>query len=86
MGESKTRTSGHTNTAEKVGLDRTHASEATNQHHTTGPDMEPAGEEEKRPALRQLEAKHRGRAETAGYQLERSSKSGPEPSALAGSH
>nr|KAG5687606.1 hypothetical protein BaRGS_031397 [Batillaria attramentaria] len=33
-------------------------SEATIQHHTPSPDMEPAGEKEERPASQQLEAGH----------------------------
>ena len=28
------------------------------QHHTPSPDLEPAGEEEERPASQQLEARH----------------------------
>ena len=32
--------------------------EASSQHHTPSPDLEPAGEEEERPALQQLEARH----------------------------
>ena len=45
-----------TDTAEEVGLDRTHPQEASIQHHT--PDLEPAGEEDERPASEQLEARH----------------------------
>ena len=40
------------------GLDRTHHQEASIQHHTPSPDLEPAGEEEERPASQQLEARH----------------------------
>ena len=43
-------TSGQANTAEEVGLDRTHPQEASIQHHMPSPDLEPAGEEEERPA------------------------------------
>nr|KAG5714060.1 hypothetical protein BaRGS_020388 [Batillaria attramentaria] len=43
---------------EEVGLDWTHPQEASIQHHTTSPDMEPAGEKEERPASQQLEAGH----------------------------
>nr|KAG5701551.1 hypothetical protein BaRGS_024801 [Batillaria attramentaria] len=32
--------------------------EASIQHHTPSPDMEPAGEKEERPASQQLEAGH----------------------------
>nr|KAG5699123.1 hypothetical protein BaRGS_014422 [Batillaria attramentaria] len=42
----------------KWGLDWTHPQEATIQHHTPSPDMEPAGEREERPASQQLEAGH----------------------------
>ena len=42
----------------EVGLDRTHPQEANIQHHTPSPDLEPAGEEEERPASQQLEARH----------------------------
>ena len=45
-------------TVEEVGLDRTHPQEASIQHHTPSPDLEPAGEEEERPASQQLEARH----------------------------
>ena len=31
-----------------MGLDRPHATEAVFQHHQTGPDLEPTGEEEER--------------------------------------
>ena len=41
-----------------VGLDQTHPQEASIQHHTPSPDLEPAGEEEERPASQQLEARH----------------------------
>nr|KAG5700709.1 hypothetical protein BaRGS_029074 [Batillaria attramentaria] len=37
------------------GLDWTHPQEASIQHHTPSPDMEPAGEKEERPASQQLE-------------------------------
>ena len=46
------------NIAEEVGLDRTHPQEASIQHHTSSPDLEPAGEAEERPASQQLEARH----------------------------
>ena len=35
-----------------------HTLSASIQHHTPSPDLEPAGEEEDRPALQQLEARH----------------------------
>ena len=44
--------------AEEVGLDRTHPQEASIQHHTPSPDLEPAGEKKERPASQQLEARH----------------------------
>nr|KAG5694560.1 hypothetical protein BaRGS_032505 [Batillaria attramentaria] len=44
--------------AGEVGLDWTHPQEASIQHHTPSPDMEPAGEKEERPASQQLEAGH----------------------------
>ena len=49
---------GQADTAEEVGLDRTHPQEASIQHHTPSPDLEPAREEEERPASQQLEARH----------------------------
>ena len=55
---SGTGTSGQADTAEEVGLDRTHPQEASIQHHTPSPDLEPAGEEEERPASQQLEVRH----------------------------
>ena len=85
-GASGTGTSGQADTAEEVGLDRTHPQEASIQHHTPNPDQEPAGQEEERPASQQLEARHRSRAETAGDQLVRNDKSSPEQSAMAGGH
>ena len=57
-GASGTGTSGQADTAEKVGLDRTHPQETSIQHHTPSPDMEPAGGEKERPASQQLEARH----------------------------
>ena len=52
VGASGTGTSGQADTAEEVGLDLTHPQEASIQHHTPSPDLEPAcaGEEEERPA------------------------------------
>lgn len=58
VGASGTRTSGQANSEEEVGLDWTHPPEAGNQHHTPSPILEPAGEEEERPASQQLEARH----------------------------
>ena len=58
VGASGTESSGQTDTAEEVGLDRTHHQEASIQHHTSSSDLEPAGEEEERPASQQLEARH----------------------------
>ena len=84
MGVSGTGTSGQADTAEEVGLDWTHPQEASIQHHTPSPDLEPAGEEEERPASQQLEARHWSRAETAGDQLVQNDKSSPEQSAMAG--
>ena len=56
---SGTGTSGQADIAEEVGLDRTHPQEASIQHHTPSPDLEPTGEEEKeRPVSQQLEARH----------------------------
>ena len=42
---SGTGTSGPADTAEEVRLDWTHPQEASIQHHTPSPDLEPAGEE-----------------------------------------
>ena len=86
MGASGTGTSGQADTVEEVGLDRTHPQEASIQHHTPSSDLEPAEEEEERPASQQLEARHWSRAETAGDQLVRNDKSSPEQSAMAGGH
>ena len=58
VGASGTGTSGQADTAEEVGLDRTHPQEASIQHHTPSPDLEPTREEEERPAWQQLEARH----------------------------
>ena len=58
MEASETGTSGQADTAEEVGLDRTHPQEANIQHHTPSPDLEPAGEEKERPASQQLETRH----------------------------
>ena len=84
VGASGTGTSGQADTAEEVGLDRTHPQEASVQHHTPSPNLEPAREEEERPALQQLEVRHWSRAETVGNQLVRNDKSSPEQSAMAG--
>ena len=58
VGASGTGTSGQADTVEEVGLDQTHPQEASIQHHTPSPDLEPAGEENERLASRQLEARH----------------------------
>ena len=58
MGASGTRTSGQANSEEEVGLDLTHPPEAGIQHHTPSPKLEPAGEDEERPASQQLKARH----------------------------
>ena len=68
MGASGPGTSGQADTAEEMGLDRTHPREANIQQHTPSPDLEPAGEEEERPASQQLEARHLGRAEATRNQ------------------
>ena len=59
-GSEQDRKTGQVDTAEEVGLDRTHPQEASIQHHTPSPDLEPTGEEEEkeRPASQQLEARH----------------------------
>ena len=54
---SGTGTSGQADTAEEVGLDRTHPQEASIQHHMPSSDLEPVGEKEERPASQQLEAR-----------------------------
>ena len=59
--------------------------EASIQHHTPSPDLEPEGEEEERPASQQLEARLWSRAEKARDQLVRNDKSSPEQSAMASS-
>nr|KAG5705003.1 hypothetical protein BaRGS_022845 [Batillaria attramentaria] len=58
MGASGTGTIGQADPVEEGGLDWTHPQEASIQHHTPSPDMEPAGEKEERPASQQLEAGH----------------------------
>ena len=54
--KSGTGTCGQADSVEEVGLDPTLPQEASIQHHTPSPDLEPAGEE--RPASQQLEARH----------------------------
>ena len=49
---------GQADSAKEVGLDRIHPQEASIQHYTPSPDLEPAGEEEERLASQQLEARH----------------------------
>ena len=58
VGASGTRTSGQGNSEDEVLLHRSHSPEAGIQHHMPSPDLEPAGEEEERPASQQLEARH----------------------------
>ena len=58
VGASGAGTSGQTNTAEEVGLDRTHPQEASIEHYTPSFDLEPAREDEERTASQQLEARH----------------------------
>ena len=83
MGAFETGTSGQADAAEEVGLDRTHPQEASIQHHTPSPDLEPAGEEEERPASLQLEARHGRRDEATRDQLDWNRQSSPEQSAMA---
>ena len=83
MGTSGPGLSGQADTAEEVGLDRTHPKETSIQHHTPGPDLEPAGKKEERPASQQLEERHRGAAEAAGLHLDESSSNRPEKDGLA---
>ena len=83
VGASGTRTGGQTDTADEVGLDWTHPQEASIQHYTPNPDLEPAGEDEERPASQQLEARHWSRAETARDQLIWNGQDSPEQSAMA---
>ena len=80
VGTSGLGTSGQADTVEEVGLDWTHPQEASIQHHTPSPDLEPAGEEEERPASQQLEARHWSRAETARDHLDWNGLSSPEQS------
>ena len=75
---SGTGTSGQADTAEEVGLDRTHPQEANIQHHTPSPDLEPAGEEEERHPLQQLEARHWSSKGPTGW----SGLSSPDQSAM----
>ena len=82
-GVSKTRTSGQADTVEGVGLDQTHPQEASIQHHTPSPDLEPAKEEEERPASQQLEVRHWSRAEATRGQLDWNGQSSPEQHAMA---
>ena len=83
MGESGTGSSGKTDSEEEVGLDWTHPKETNIKHHTPGPDLEPAGEKEERPASQLLEARHRSTARAAGIQLDKGSNNSPEPNGLA---
>ena len=43
---------------EEVGLDRTHVKEASIQHHTPGPNLEPTGQEKERTSKKKLEARY----------------------------
>jgi hypothetical protein len=54
-----------------------------NQHQTPSPDLEQAVQREYRQASQQMGARHWGRDKGTRYQLDRSSKISPEPSALA---
>ena len=83
MGASGTEASGRTDSAKEVGLDRTYPQETSIQYYTAGPDLGPAGKEDERAASQHLEARHRGRIEAPGEQLEWSNKSSPESGALA---
>lgn len=63
-GPSWTGTSGQQGSADELGLNWTHPQEASVRHHTPSPELEPTEEEEERPALQQLEVRHRDRAKT----------------------
>ena len=83
MGASGTGTRGQADTGEEVGQDWTHHQEASIQHYTPSPDLEPAREEEERLASQQLEVRHWSRAETARDQLVRNDQSNPKQSVIA---
>ena len=83
VGVCGTGTSGQADTAEEVGLGRTHPQEASIQHHTPSPDLKPAGVEKERPASQWLEARYWSRAETARDRLVRNDQSSPEQSAMS---
>ena len=81
-GSERDRNQWPADTAEEVGLDRTHPQEASIQHHMPSPDLEPAGKVEERLALQQLEVRHWNRAETARDQLDWHGQISPEQSAM----
>ena len=60
--------------------------EASQQHHMSGTDLEPAGEEEERSASQQLEARHGGADKTTGVQLGNSSNNSQGPDRIAENH
>ena len=66
-----------------MGLDRTHPQEASIEHYTPSPDLEPAGEDEERSASQHLEARHYSRAETARDQLVWNGPNSLQQSAMA---
>ena len=78
VGTSGAGTSGQADSVKEVDLDLAHLQETGIQHHTPGPDLEPAGQEEERLASQQLETRHWGSAEAAVDKLDRSSDSNPE--------
>lgn len=57
-----TRTNGDANKTSEVGLDRTHFEKTTIQPYTSGPYLEPPGQEEEGTSKKLLEVGYRGRA------------------------
>ena len=82
MEKSGTRASRQTDPEAELGLDWSLTRKTTLQHHTTGIDMEPAGEKEERPAQKQLEERHRGKVEESRNDLGRDREDCSEPSPM----
>jgi hypothetical protein len=58
MEEGEARTNRYANRTKEVVLDRTHAEEATIQHHTPGPNLESTGQVKERKSKKHLEARY----------------------------
>ena len=60
LGKNQPSASRRRDQKKKMAMDRAHAEETTDKHHTPGPDLEPSGKEKERPTNEHLEKRPGG--------------------------